>query len=122
MYSICRNCTDASQFSLEKHYDNFLPEKVHTRFCKVILGVNKYTSNLASKADLGRYPLIIFALLQSVKYWLYLNENPFEKCNRYSYLSQIHLDGSAASTFSHHISSLLKIMFGITKQYYLSQD
>ena len=106
--NICRNCTDASQFSLEKQYENFLPEKVHTRFCKFILGVNKYTSNLAPKADLGRYPLIIFALLQSVKYWLYLNENPFEKCNRYSYLSQIHLDGSAASTFNHHISSLLK--------------
>ena len=65
---ICRDCTDASQFSLEKHYDNFLPEKVHTRFCKFILGVNIYTSNLASKADLGRYPLIIFALLQSIKY------------------------------------------------------
>ena len=24
--NICRNCTDVSQFSLEKHYDNFLPE------------------------------------------------------------------------------------------------
>ena len=106
--NICRNCTDASKFSLERQYDNFLPEKVHTRFCKFILGVNKYRSNFASKADLGRYPLLIFALLQSVKYWLYLNENPFEKCNRYFYLAQIHLDGSAASTFNHHISSLLK--------------
>ena len=56
-------------------FDFFLPEKVHNRFCKFILGVNKYTSN---KADLGRYPLIIFALLQSVKYWPYLNENPLK--------------------------------------------
>ena len=31
---------------------------------------------------------------------------------RYSYLSQIHLDGSVASTFNHHISILLKY-FGL---------
>ena len=70
---------------------------------KFILGVNKYAPNLASKAELGRYPVVISALLHSIKYWLYLNENPFEKHSRFSYLSQIHKDGGAVSTFSHQI-------------------
>ena len=90
-----------------------MPEKIHSRFCKFILGVGKYTSNIASKAELGRYPLIIFALLQSVKYWLHLNKNPFDNYRKYSYATQIHIDGSAESTFSHHISCLLKY-FGFT--------
>ena len=69
-----KNSTDASNFSLEKHYEDFLPEKKnHSRFCKFILGVNKYAPNLASKAELGRYPVVISALLHSIKYWLYLN-------------------------------------------------
>ena len=55
--NMCRNGIHPSDFSLEKHYDDFLPEKIHSRFCKFILGVGKYTSNIASKAELGRYPL-----------------------------------------------------------------
>ena len=112
--NMCRNGIHPSDFSLEKHYDDFLPEKIHSRFCKFILGVGKYTSNIASKAELGRYPLIIFALLQSVKYWLHLNKNPFDNYRKYSYATQIHIDGSAESTFSHHISCLLKY-FGFTR-------
>ena len=87
---------------------SFCQKKYHTRYCKFILGVNKYASNLASKAELGRFPVIISALLQSIKYWLYLNDNPFEKYNRFSYLSLIHLDGNIASTFNHHICCVLK--------------
>ena len=106
--NVSKNSTNASTFTLEKRYEEFLPEKIHTRYCKFILGVNKYAFNLASKADLGRYPVIISALLQSIKYWLYLNDNPFEKYNRFSYLSLIHLDGNIASTFNHHICCVLK--------------
>ena len=103
-----KNSTDASYFSLEKHYEDFLPEKIHSRFCKFILGVNKYAPILASKAELGRYLVVISALLHSIKYWLYLNENPFEKHSTFSYVSHIHKDGGAVSTFSHQICCLLK--------------
>ena len=106
--NVSKNSTNASMFTLEKRYEEFLPENIHTKFCKFILGVNKYTSNLASKAELERYPVIISVLLQSIKYWLYLNDNPFEKYNRFSYLSLIHLYGNIASTFNHHICCVLK--------------
>ena len=106
--NVSKNSTNASTFTLEKCYKEFLPEKIHTRYCKFVLGVNKYASNLASKAELGRYSVIISALLQSIKYWLYLNDNLFEKYNRFSYLSLIHLDGSITSTFNHHICCVLK--------------
>ena len=81
------------EYTLEKIFENVLPEKVHTRFCKYILGVNKYASNIASKAELGRFPFAFSSLLESVRFLLYLLQNPFEKATRFSYLSLIYIDG-----------------------------
>ena len=41
------------EYTLEKTFENVLPETVHPRFCKYILGVSKYVSNKASKAELA---------------------------------------------------------------------
>lgn len=70
--------------------------------------MNKYASNLASRAELGRFPVAVSALLQAIKYWLYLLQNPFEKATRLSYLSLIHNDGEVHGTFNHNIGCLLK--------------
>ena len=96
--------------ALEKTFDSFLPEKIHTRYCKYILGVGKYACNMAPKAELGRFPIAISALLQSIKYWLYLLQNPFEKATRFSYLSLTYNDGEAFGSFNHQIGCLLKYL------------
>ena len=56
----------------------FLPERIHTKFCKFLIGVNKYSSTLACKSEVGRYPFAISTSLLSLKYWLHINddENP----------------------------------------------
>ena len=48
------------------------------------LGQDVWTDQIASKAELGRFPLAVSSLLQSVKYWLYVLQNPFEKATRFS--------------------------------------
>ena len=50
-------------------YDNHLCEKVHTKFLKFALGINKYASNHAIRAELGRYPLELKLNEKLVKYW-----------------------------------------------------
>ena len=35
-------------------------EKNHTKYCKIILGLKKTASNIASNAELGRFPLSSF--------------------------------------------------------------
>ena len=40
------------------------------KHCKYILGVNKSTNNTAVRGELGAYPLAIYVILQSIKYWL----------------------------------------------------
>ena len=98
---------------LEKSFEDFSPENIHTRFCKYVLGVSKYASNIASRAELGRFPITIFVLIQSIKYWLYLYDKPFINFSKLAYNSLIHNDCNHQSTFNHNIGVFLKhIGFG----------
>ena len=49
-------------------WDNSEIEKVHTQFLKRIIGVNRSTSNIMVRADLGRYPLRSRILLRNIRY------------------------------------------------------
>lgn len=48
-------------------------EKIHTRFCKSVLGLRKTASNFAAKAELGRLPLESFIKTQVIAYYSRLN-------------------------------------------------
>ena len=51
-------------------------EKFHTRVCKNILGVNRWANNVASRSELGRYPIAILAICNTYKYYLRLQCMP----------------------------------------------
>ncbi len=40
-------------------WDNTPTEKTHLKFCKLYLGVNRNASNIASRGELGKFPLLI---------------------------------------------------------------
>ena len=40
-------------------WDNSQTEKAHLRFCKLYLGVNRKATNIACRAELGKFPLLI---------------------------------------------------------------
>jgi hypothetical protein len=44
------------------------PDKVHNKFCKYILGLKKWASNIASRSELGRLPIDCFTKTQSLLY------------------------------------------------------
>ena len=48
--------------------DKCLPEKVHNKFCKYILGLKKCASNIASSSELGRLQIDWFIKTQSLLY------------------------------------------------------
>lgn len=50
-------------------------EKLHTKFCKLNLRVGKFTSNVASKKELGRDQLILQINTNILKYWLRLEQS-----------------------------------------------
>ena len=51
-------------------FGNSTWERFHTRICKNILGVHRRASNLASVAELGRYPITIEIKKRMVRYFL----------------------------------------------------
>ena len=51
-------------------------EKIHTKFCKRVLGLGKKSCNNFVYYELGRYPLNIIRKLRIIKYWLKLRLSP----------------------------------------------
>ncbi|KAL9969651.1 hypothetical protein ACROYT_G021888 [Oculina patagonica] len=55
--------------SYKTHFDKSTIEQVHIKFCKQTLNVPWYTENIACRAELGRYPLIIDMKTSIFSYW-----------------------------------------------------
>jgi hypothetical protein len=49
--------------------DNDISERLHSKFCKLNLRVGKNTTNIACKAELGRFPLIADIHTRIIKSW-----------------------------------------------------
>ena len=61
--------------------------------CKFLTGANKYSSNLACKSEVGRYPLAIIATFLSIKYWMHINDDEIlEAQNKFTFQSLINGD------------------------------
>jgi hypothetical protein len=68
--------------SLLSSLEKFPFEKIQSKFCKWILGVNRYTSNIASRAELGVYPLLLYIFKHACEYITHLEKtnNSIIKC------------------------------------------
>ena len=55
--------------------DKISGEALHVKVCKLILGVHRKASNHAVRGELGSYPLLLFMLCLSLKYWFKLNND-----------------------------------------------
>ena len=44
-------------------------ERIHLKFCKIVLNVKSSTSNAGVYGELGRYPLYINRFVRIIKYW-----------------------------------------------------
>ena len=61
-------------------YDNSwekdMIEKTHIYFCKLCLGVNKRSPDVASRNEIGRLPLKLKISLNILKFWIHLENQP----------------------------------------------
>ena len=44
-------------------------ERIHLKFCKIILNVKKSTANYMVYGELGRYPLRVLIYSRLIKFW-----------------------------------------------------
>ena len=76
-----------SKDELMRAWENFVPETLNQRFCRLILSVHKKTSRLAVLGELGHYPLLVQSFIQTLKY-------------KWSLLSNTHCDSLVRDAIS----------------------
>jgi hypothetical protein len=60
---------------LMKFWENFQPEILNQKVCRMLLSVHKKCSRLAVQGELGRYPVLLPALKLCIKYQYQLNQS-----------------------------------------------
>lgn len=93
---------------------NFLVKPLHTKVCKVILGVNKKATNNAVRGELGSFPLLIPLLCLSIKYWWKLNNNCMQNDNSLVVQAlidnrKLHVNYTTIFSWSSGIKSILQV-------------
>ena len=82
-------------------------ETVHTKFCKRVLGVNKFTSNAAVLGDCGRYSLSVTYYKRCIKYWLKIIQTPDGRYIKECYRVLKELDDFGRKTWATNVRTLL---------------
>jgi len=50
-------------------------EKIHTKYCKTVLGLKKTACNISTLSELGRLPIVPFIKTQVMMYFVRINTN-----------------------------------------------
>ena len=58
---------------------------MHTKFCKFIFGVSKFTRNMPVYGELGRYPMSILIKKRMLNYWTKILKSNQCKLNKVMY-------------------------------------
>jgi hypothetical protein len=74
---LLKNLNDSNITSI---CDKLPGESLHVKVCKLILGVNKRTTNNAVRSELGSFPMLLFMMSLSIKYWWTLNNQCLHGC------------------------------------------
>jgi exonuclease III len=81
-------------------------EQIQNKLCKYSLAVRKNSSNIATRAELGRYPLLLNISLLAVKYWVTILSNP-QKLVFKAYQEEKLLDEMGHKTWVSFVKAIL---------------
>jgi len=84
-------------------------EKVHLRFCKYYLGINRKSSNIASRSELGRFPLKIFIDTLILKFYNHLITLPDDSIAKQSFLISKSLFSQAKLSFHYNLQNIFNL-------------
>ena len=90
-------------------WDKTPTEKTHLRFCKLYLGVNRKASNIASRAELGKFPLLITTYKRILNYVNHINELPETSIAKQAFLLSKELYTSGKESFYSKVVNILKL-------------
>ena len=89
-------------------WDNTSTEKVHLKFCKLYLGVNRRASNLASRAELGKFPLLNPIYKRIMNYITHIIELPDTSIVKQAFSLSKELFKNGKPSFYSNVTKILK--------------
>ena len=89
-------------------WDSSPIEKAHLRFCKSYLATNKKASNIACRAELGRYPLKISIDQRVLNYILHLKAQPESTIVNQAFTISKQLHSKGQDSFYTNITDTLR--------------
>ena len=82
------DCLDA----LLKSWEQYAPEKIQQRMCRMILSVQKKSSRLAVLGELGKYPVLLKGLTQCITYeWHVKHRTASDSLVRLAYYDMVEM-------------------------------
>ena len=93
-----------------KTWDGSQVEKAHLQFCERYLEVNNKASNMACRAELGRFPLNITINQKILKYILYIQSKDEESLVKQAFLMSFDFDCKDKSSFHSHLMNMSELL------------
>ena len=95
--------------TFDKIYQNLKCERLHTKFCRLILGVHKKSANFGVLSELGRFPLYFDIVKAMINFW-YRLENLDDTCSllKDAYITSKNLFHSNKSSWYGSIQLILE--------------
>ena len=88
------------------NFDRLPFEQLHNKICKCALRVGKYTSNAASRAELGRFPLLISVAQAVIRYWANILTSP-DKLVYDAYCEEVDADKKGQNSWATLVRCIL---------------
>ena len=91
-----------------KKWDQSPAEKIHLKFCKHYLELNRKASNSATRSELGRLPIQITLVKKSLKYYSYLCGKDQNTIVKQAFLISKDLDLENKKSYISELKSFLR--------------
>ena len=97
-----------SKEAILKTWETFQPETVNQKVCRLLLSCHRKSSRLVMLGELGRYPLLIKSLVQTIKYkWSLLNSN--HGCNTLVSEALSEMDSLGTDNWLYRVNQIEKL-------------
>ena len=92
-------------------WDKTWTEKAHLKFCKLYLGVNRKASNVASRGELGKFPLLLPIIKRTLSYIINIYKLPDSSIAKLAFRSSKELCLKGKDSFYSNVVNFLKKHF-----------
>ena len=89
-------------------WDKTPTEKAHLRFCKMFLGLNRKSSNHATRAEMGRFPIHLTIIKFILKYYMYLNSKVETSVVKQALYISKETSSKLSNSYNNNIVEILK--------------